>query len=163
MRISIIAALASNGSIGLDNRLPWHLPEDLAHFKRTTLGHHLLMGRKTWDSVGRPLPGRKIVVITRQKLVLPEGVRLASSIEGALNQVTQEDEIFVAGGAEIYRQTLDLADRMYLTRIHQDFPGDTFFPEFDESDWELVSRVDRDEDERNPYSFSFLTYDKIAQ
>jgi dihydrofolate reductase len=164
MRVSIIVAAAENGTIGRDNRLPWHLPADLRRFKALTMGHHLLMGRKTWESVGKPLPGRPIVVISRRALSLPEGVRSTLSVEEAIAIARDagEDEAFLSGGGEIYRLALaaDLVDRVYLTRVHHAFDGDAFFPDLDPAAWRLAEREDRPADERNPYAFSFLTYDR---
>ena len=122
------------------------------------MGRYLLMGRKTFDTVGRPLPGRTTVVISRQPDYSPEGVLVASSLEEAVQVASGQDEVFIAGGAEIYALALDLADRMYLTRIHEPFEGDTYFPEFESEDWDLTERLDYPADEENPYPFSFLTY-----
>ena len=166
MRISIIAVLASNGVIGRDNRLPWHLGTDLKRFKALTTGHHLVMGRKTFESLGKPLPGRTTVVITRQKAFsAPPGVVVVASIDEALRVAGQrgDDEVFIAGGGEIYRQALHLADRMYLTRIHAEVEGDTTFPEFDDvSEWNLTDSEHFEADENNDYPFSFLTYERAA-
>ena len=165
MRVSLIAAAGENGVIGRRNALPWHLPADLRHFKRLTLGHHLILGRKTWEAVGKPLPGRRTIVVTRRPdYPLPDGVERAGSVEEALAHAERqgEDEAFVAGGAEIYRASLRRADRIYLTRIHHDFAGDALFPELDAAEWELASRQDHPADAQNPYAFSFLTYDKRA-
>lgn len=163
MKLSIIVAMAANGVIGKDNTLPWRLRADLARFKRLTMGHHLLVGRKTWESIGRPLPGRTMVVITRRDGFSADGIRVAGSIDEALEIARRagETEAFVAGGAEIYRQVLERADRLYLTRIHAAIEGDTFFPELDGSRWREVAREDREPDERNPYPFSFVDYEVV--
>ncbi len=158
MRLSLIAAMSAHRVIGRDNSLPWKLPADWKHFKNLTMGHHLLMGRKTFESIGRPLPGRTTVVITRQSGYSPTGVLVAHSIEQALQLAAQDSEVFVAGGAEIYRQMLPRVDRIYLTSIDKDFEGDTFFPDFDESDWQLISQENREPDEKNAYPYTFLTY-----
>lgn len=158
MRISIIAAIASNGVIGAGDGLPWHCPADLKFFKRMTMGSYLLMGRKTFETVGKPLPGRKTVVITRQTDYAVEGVLVAFSLDEAIELASGQKEIFIAGGAEIYALALERADRMYLTRIHQAFEGDTYFPKFEEADWELTAKLDYPADEENPCSLSFLTY-----
>lgn len=161
-RISLIAAMAANRSIGIDGRLPWHLPADLKHFKTLTMGHTMVMGRRTYDSIsGGPLPGRETIVVTRQKGYAPPGVQIAHSLDEALAMTEGEEEVFVAGGEEIFRLALDLdrADRIYLTRIEKDYPGDTFFPEFDESAWTVVEREDFPATERNP-AFTFLTLDR---
>lgn len=164
MRVSILVAAAENGTIGRDNKLPWHLPADLRRFKALTMGHHLLMGRKTWESVGKPLAGRSIVVISRRRLKLPPGVQSATSPHDAvaLARAAGDREPFLAGGAEIYRRSLadGLVDRVYLTRIHHTFAGDAVFPELAPETWRLVERQDCAADEQNPYAFSYLTYDR---
>jgi dihydrofolate reductase len=158
--ISIIAAISTNNVIGRDGDLPWRMPTDLKRFKRLTMGHHLVVGRKTWNEVGRPLPGRIMVVITRDPGFVAEGATVVHSLDEALEVARDDAEIFIAGGGEIYRQALAVADRMYLTRIHAIIEGDTRFPDFDESAWILVEREDHLADESNPYPFSFLTYQK---
>ena len=160
MRLSIIAAMSANRVIGNNNNLPWRLPADLKRFKSLTLGHHLIMGRKTFESIGQPLPGRTTVLITHQSGFAPAGVLVAHSIDQALHVVAGDDEVFVAGGAQIYQQMLPRADRLYLTSIHEEFEGDTDFPEFEESDWQLISEEDHAPDDKNLYPYSFLTYDK---
>jgi dihydrofolate reductase len=132
-RISVIAALAKNRVIGIENRLPWRLPEDLAHFKALTLNHPILMGRKTFDSLGRPLPGRTNIVITRNPDYRPEGCKVAESIADAVASCADASEVFFIGGAELYRQVLPLADWLYLTEVGVDAEGDAWFPEFDHS------------------------------
>ncbi|HSN85368.1 MAG TPA: dihydrofolate reductase [Thermoanaerobaculia bacterium] len=162
-RISLIVAMAANRVIGRDNDLPWRLPDDLRRFKRLTMGHTLVMGRKTWESIGRPLPGRAIVVVTRQEgYGVPPGVSVARSVEEAL-EIAEGDEVFIAGGEEVFRQTVDRADRLYLTRIDKDFPGDTFFPEFDPERFRLVEREDHEATEEVPFAYSFLTYDRDGE
>ncbi|MGW8178120.1 MAG: dihydrofolate reductase [bacterium] len=163
MRLSIIAALASTRVIGLNNSLPWHLPADLCHFQRMTMGHYLLMGRKTFESFDGLLAGRTIVVITRQADYRHKGVYTVHSLPDAIKLAAKEEEVFIAGGAEIYSEALSLADRMYLTLIHHDFEGDTLFPEFEENDWKLTDRKDYESDDQNPYPFSFVTYEKVAR
>ncbi len=140
MQISIIAAMAENGVIGRDGQLPWHLKADLQRFKRLTMGHTIIMGRKTWESIGRPLPGRRMVVVTRQNGYQAEGVQVAASLDDALAlaRLAGDEEAFIIGGAEIYRLALPLADRLYLTRVLAPVEGDTTFPEFDASHWRLV-------------------------
>lgn len=164
MKISLIAAMARNRVIGLDNGLPWHLPADLRRFKQLTMGHMMLLGRKTFDSIGRrPLPGRPLIVITRQALDEPEGVRVARSVQEGLDLAREsgETELFVAGGEEIYRQTLPVADRLQLTRIEEDIPGDAYFPEFDETEWRLVEREDHEPTAEVPFAWSFQVYDRV--
>jgi dihydrofolate reductase len=161
MRTSLIAAMARNRVIGRDNRVPWRLPADLRRFKQLTMGHILIVGRKTFDSIGcRPLPGRRMVVVTRQEGYAPEGVLVARSIEEALALGRGADEVFVAGGAEIYRQSLPVADRLQLTLIEEDFPGDVYFPEFDPADWRLVEREDHGPTDDVPFSWSFQVLDR---
>jgi dihydrofolate reductase len=162
MRVSLIAAVADNGVIGRDNDLPWHLPGDLRRFKRLTAGHHLVVGRRTWESVGQPLPGRVFLVVTRRPEAERPGVRFVASLAAALDaaRAAGDDEAFIAGGHGIYREGLALADRVYLTRVHTAPLGDTVFPDFVASDWELVERDDHPADERNPHPFTFLTYQR---
>ena len=162
-RLSIIAAVAANGVIGRANGLPWHLAGDLKWFKTLTLGHHMIMGRRTFDSVGKPLPGRTTVVVTRDLSFRAPGVIVAPAIEQALEIAAHDDEPFICGGAQIYEQTLHRANRMYITRVHAEVEGDTLFPEFDDvNEWKLVDREDFEADERNDYAYSFLTYDRVG-
>lgn len=160
MRLSAIVAMAANRVIGAHNALPWRLPDDLRRFKQLTLGHTLIMGRKTYESIGRPLPGRTTVVVTRQKDYAPEGVKVAHSVDEALALAEGDSEVFIAGGAELYAQTMSRVERLYLTRIERDFPGDTYFPEVDLSEWRLIEGEHHapDSEERLPYSF--LTYER---
>jgi dihydrofolate reductase len=160
MIISMIAAMSENRVIGQGNSLPWHLPADLRYFKEKTLGHAVIMGRKTFESVGRPLPRRRNVVVTRNRDFQFDRVETVGSIEEALELLENEEEVFIVGGGEVYRQSFDLADKLYLTVIYHQFEGDTFFPEFDESRWSLIEKVDFPADSENPYPFSFLTYRK---
>lgn len=165
MRISIIAALTTNNVIGRNNDLPWHLSTDLKRLKAVTMGHHMIMGRRTFDSIGRQLPGRTMVVITRQPDLPAGGVIVVHSLEEAVQRAREagETEAFIAGGAEIYAQSIHRADRMYLTRIHAEIEGDVFFPEFDDvSEWKLADAEHFEADEKNDYPFSFLTYDRVA-
>jgi dihydrofolate reductase len=161
MTVSIIVAMTADRVIGRDNTLPWRLPADLRRFKRLTSGHHLLVGRKTWESIGRPLPGRTMVVITRRRDYRAEGVTIAHSVDEALAvaRAAGEDEAFVAGGEQVYREALASADRIYLTLVHATVAGDAFFPEHDPSDWVEVGREAREADDRNPHALSFITYD----
>ena len=158
MRLSAIVAMASNRCIGKDNALPWRLSADLQRFKQLTLGHTLVMGRKTYESIGRPLPGRTTIVVTRQRDYAPEGVRVAHSLEQAL-ELAPGDEVFIAGGADLYQQALERVRRLYLTRIDRDYAGDTFFPELDLSGWRLVAEEHHPATATQP-SFSFLTYER---
>lgn len=163
MAVSLIVAVSSNGVIGRDGDLPWYLPADLGHFKRTTMGHHLIIGRRTWEEVGEPLPGRTMVVVTRSRRFAPEGAQVVRSVEEALELATGDDEPFIGGGAQIYRIALarDLVDRIYLTRIHAEVEGDTFFPDIDLDEWELVSEEHHEADEKNEFDYSFLVYERV--
>jgi len=156
-RISIIAALAANRVIGIANRLPWRLPADLQHFKRLTLGHHILMGRKTWESLPGKLPGRPHVVITRDPAYRAEGALIAHTLEEALTLCGDDNEIFFIGGENLYRQALALADRLYLTEIRQDFAGDAWFPEFERGVWRETERYREATDD---LEYDFVVYDK---
>lgn len=150
-----------NRVIGKDNQLPWHLPEDLKFFKRVTMGHPIAMGRKTHESIGRVLPGRENIVITRQSGYESAGCTVLYSVEDFVTYCrSQNDEIFVIGGAEIFKATFPYADRLYITHISEEFPGDTFFPEFDLNEWTLVSSEKGIKDEKNPYEYEFRIYDK---
>lgn len=165
MTISIIAAVASNNIIGRDNKLPWHMPADLKWFKKLTMGHHVLMGRKTFEEFRKPLPGRVNVVITRNPNWSADGVAIARSVDEAISkaEAAGDAEIFIIGGAEIFAQVLHRADRMYITRIHAEPEGDTFFPEFDDvNEWKLVDAEHCEADEKNAYPYSFLTYERHA-
>lgn len=162
MRISVIVAVASNGVIGRDDDLPWHLSADLKRFKRLTMGHHLLLGRKTFQAIGRPLPGRHMVVISRGNPSVPSGVSVVSSLaEGMELAKRQGDvEVFVAGGAQIYSLALPMADRLYLTQIHENFAGDALFPDFDQTEWTVVEHEHHEADGPIPFGYSFLTLDR---
>lgn len=157
MSISLIVAMAKNRTIGIDNTLPWRCPEDLKHFKALTMGHHMIMGRKTFDSIGKPLPGRTTVVVTRNPELKIEGCVMAHSLQEAI-AACEGDEIFVVGGAEIYTQALPLADTLYISEIQQDVEGDAWFPEFDKSDWKEVARDQRSQSEPQPLEYHFVTY-----
>ena len=164
MKISIIVAIADNGVIGRDNELPWRLSADLQRFKALTMGHHLLLGRKTFESIGRPLPGRELIVVSRGTPELPAGVHLASSVLDGIERARSygEEELFVAGGASIYAVTLTDCDRVYLTRVHGDVDGDVLFPAVNWSTWHEVSRQEIPADERNEYATTFTVYDRTA-
>jgi dihydrofolate reductase len=165
MRLAVIAAVADNGVIGRDGRLPWRLPADLRRFKALTMGHHLLMGRRTFESVGRPLPGRTTVVISRGRPDLPAGVRLAGSLDEAvaIAAAAGDEEPLVAGGAEIYRLALPRAERLYLTRVHARPEGDVSFPAFDSGGWREVEREERAADGENPVGATFLVYERVGR
>jgi dihydrofolate reductase len=163
-RISILAAVAANGVIGRKNDIPWKIRTDLKRLKALTMGHHVIMGRKTFESLPQPLPGRTNIVITRDASYgAPDGVIVVDKIDRALELAKNDDEVFILGGAEIYAQTLHRANRMYITEVHADVEGDTKFPEFDNVvEWKLADREDYEADEKNEYPFSFLTYERVA-
>jgi len=160
MMISIIVAVAENNVIGKDNKLIWHLPKDLKHFKETTTGHFIIMGRKTFESNGRPLPNRTNVIITKDKNYQAEGCVILHSLQDAINIAKNDSEVFIIGGGEIYKQAMPIADRIYLTKVHHLFDGDTFFPEINMKDWTEVSRKDFESDEKNKYAFSILILER---
>ena len=135
MNISIIVAIAENGVIGNNNQLIWHIPGDLKRFKALTMGHHIVMGRKTWESIGRPLPGRKSIVVSRNGNYSVEGAVVVNSLNDAISMASGDDEIFIIGGGELYRQALPIANRLYLTKVHRSFEGDVSFPEINMAEW----------------------------
>ncbi|UOE77940.1 dihydrofolate reductase [Parageobacillus thermoglucosidasius] len=159
--ISHIFAMDQNRVIGKDNRLPWHLPADLAYFKKVTMGHAVIMGRKTFQSLGRSLPGRENVIVTRDRSFQVEGCTVLHSLEEVCQfAVKRGDEVFIIGGAELFQATLPVADRLYITKIEASFPGDTFYPDFDEAQWQLVSYTKGIKDEKNPYDYAFIVYER---
>lgn len=161
--LSIIVATDKNGLIGNGSQIPWHLPADFSYFKEKTLGHPVIMGRKTYDSIGRPLPGRENIIVTREDIKIG-GVKVAHSIDEAI-EISKDlkggDEIFIIGGAGIYSQTIELVDRIYITYVDGEFEGDIFFPKIDEDKWKEVSRTDREKDEKNSHNMSFVLLEKI--
>jgi dihydrofolate reductase len=159
-RVSVIAALAKNRVIGIENRLPWRLPEDLAHFKALTLSHPILMGRKTFESLGRPLPGRTNIVITRNPDYRPQGCQVAVSIPAALALCADADEAFFIGGAELYAQAILRADRLYLTEVDIEPTGDAWFPEYDRSAFREVSRESHKGAKGDALGFDFVVYER---
>ena len=160
--IAIIVAAAENGAIGSDNRLPWHLPDDLKRFKALSLGKPVVMGRRTFDSIGRPLPGRTNIVVSRQAGLAIEGVVVAPSLDAALATAGSVPEIVVIGGAEIFRQALPCTDTIHLTRVHARVAGDVFFPELDPAQWREAAVEHHAADERHQYAFSFVTLQRIG-
>lgn len=160
--ISLIAAAARNNVIGKGNALPWDLPDDLKHFREVTAGHAIIMGRKTFESIGRPLPKRRNIVITRQEDYRPEGVEVAANLESAIALLPKEEEAFVIGGGEIFKQALPLATRVYLTRVEADVEGGAFFPRLDPGEWKEVSRQEGIVDEKNALPHTFLILDRIG-
>ncbi len=161
--ISVIAAIAQNYAIGKDNKLLWHISEDLKRFKKLTTGHSVIMGKKTFESLPNgPLPNRKNIVISGDKNNRFENCIMAYSVEDALTKCDKNDENFIIGGGSVYRQFLKYADKLYLTMVHKDFEADTFFPEINFDEWELMERHNFEADEKNKFSYSFLNYRKKA-
>jgi dihydrofolate reductase len=164
MTLSIIAAVSDNNVIGRGNRIPWRQSTDLKRLKSLTMGHHMLMGRKTFESLERPLPGRTIVVISRDPNFRADGVLTAHSLERAIDLARLDNEPFIAGGSQIFEQALHRADRMYLTRVHTEVEGDAFFPDFDDvTEWILIDSEHCEADEKNEFPYSFLTYERAAK
>lgn len=158
--ISMIWAMGKDNALGCKNRMPWHLPADFAYFKNVTMGKPVIMGRKTFESIGKPLPGRTNIVITGSTSFSNEGCIVVDSIDKALEQAKDKDS-FIIGGAEIYSAFLPIADRLYITEIDADFEADTFFPNIDYSKWKLISNEPGVKDEKNPYDYKFLVYERI--
>lgn len=156
--VSLIVAVAKNGVIGVNNTLPWHLPEDLKRFRALTMGHHIIMGRKTYDSLGRLLPGRTTVIVTRNKNYQVEGAIVAHSLDEAIKACGSDDEVFLIGGAELYQDGLKRANKLYLTEIDASYEGDAHFPEFNESDWQLVEHEVHTS--ANGLGFAYKTYQR---
>jgi len=163
MKLSIVVAMGANRVIGHDNRLPWHLPADLKHFRQITMGKPILMGRRTWESIGRPLPGRICIVITRDTNYVAAGCLVVHSLDAALRAAQGHDEIMVIGGEQLYRQALPAADTLYLTLVQGDFPGDAFFPELDQAEWHEMERRHRPPDEKNAHACSFLRLERVRR
>lgn len=162
MEISLIWAMGLDGVIGKGGAMPWHLPRDFAFFKERTMGRAMLMGRKTWDSLGgKPLPGRTSIVLTRDESFSAEGAKVVHNLEEALQAAGDETELMVIGGAEIYKITLPVADRLIVTLIEESFDGDTFFPEIDWRQWTEVSSEQGIKDEKNPYDYRFVVYERL--
>lgn len=159
--IALIVALARNRTIGVNNSLPWRCPEDLKRFKALTMGHHMIMGRTTFDSIGRPLPGRTTVVLSRDPDLVVEGCVMARSLPEALDACAGDSEVFIVGGAEIYAQSLELADTLYLTEIQLDVEGDAHFPEYDHDAWLETSREVRSQEAPQPLEYHFVTCRRI--
>src|SRR5690606_22249649 len=154
--ISIIVAAAENNAIGYKNKLLWHMPADLKYFKKTTMGHTVIMGRKTYESVGKPLPGRRNIIITRQKDYTAPGTQIVHSLKQDIALCDRQEESFIVGGAEIYAEALGYTDRIYMTLIYAEFQADTFFPPVDQKLWHLVSESYHDADASNPYDYNFM-------
>jgi dihydrofolate reductase len=158
--ITIIAAIGKNGELGKDNDLIWHLPNDLKRFKKITLGHHVIMGRKTFESLGKPLPNRATIIITRNNEYQVDGCVVVNSLEAALNEASADPNPYILGGAEIYKQAIEIADTLDLTLVDANFEADAFFPQIDYSIWKETSRQDYKADEDHKYGYSFVTYKK---
>ena len=157
--IITIAAVAQNNALGKDNDLLWHLPDDFKRFKTLTSGHYIIMGRKTFESFPKPLPNRTHIIITRQeKYTVPDNCFVAKNLTQAIEICPKNEDIYILGGGEIYAQSMDIADKLEITKVHQSFEADTFFPEIDNTKWKLVEEVFHPEDEKHKFSFSFLTY-----
>jgi dihydrofolate reductase len=159
-RLTLIVARARNGVIGRGGTLPWRLPEDLAHFKRTTMGYPIVMGRRTWDSIGRALPGRRSIVVSRNAAFGAPGAEVVPSLDAALALVRDVPEVFVIGGAELFKVAAPLAQRMVVTEIDADFEGDTFFPRPDPREWTVVAREPHAANANRPFAIEFVTYDR---
>ncbi len=160
--VTIIAAVAENNALGKNNELIWHLPADLKRFKKVTNGHYIIMGRKTFESLGKPLPNRTTVIITRNTDYQAEGCIVVNSLEEALIKAAAEDNVYILGGAEIYRQAIEIADVLDLTILHHSFEADAFFPKIDTSIWKETKREDFIADEKNAYDYSFVTYKRVS-
>ncbi|WP_404368536.1 dihydrofolate reductase [Marinobacter sp.] len=169
MRKALIVAMSRNRVIGRNNKLPWYLPGDLRYFKQVTMGKPIIMGRKTWDSIGRPLPGRLNVVVSRDPdWEAPDGTVKAGSLEDAFvraearAEIENREEIMVIGGGQIYAEALPHVDRMYVTLVHDEVPGDAWFPEVNWQEWEEIGREDFSASDNNPYDYSFLVYQRLS-
>ncbi len=159
-KLSIIVAMAKNRTIGVNNTLPWRCPEDLKHFKTLTMGHHMIMGRKTFDSIGKALPGRITVVVTRDRALKIEGCIVTHSLQEAIAACAGDEETFIVGGADIYSQSLQLADTLYITEIQQDVEGDAHFPAFEQNAWKEIAREVRSQEIPQPLNYHFVTYQR---
>jgi dihydrofolate reductase len=160
-RISLIVAMARNRVIGANGKIPWHLPGELKLFKSLTMGHHIIMGRKTWESIGRLLPGRTTVVVTRQRDYRVPGAIVAHTLEEGIRAGAGDDEIFVIGGAELFRDAIPLADRIYLTTVDADIPGDTTMPRFEGGEWRAEPAQVHPADERNPHGYGLVIHERV--
>ena len=160
MSLSLIVAMAKNRTIGVDNALPWRCPEDLKHFKALTMGHHMIMGRKTFDSIGKPLPGRTTVVVSRNARLNIPGCKVAHSLPEALSLCFRDNEIFIVGGAELYAQALPLVETLYITEIQMEAEGNAYFPEFDKREWQETSRDRHCQIKPNYLEYHFVTYQR---
>ena len=162
--ITIIAAIGSNNELGKDNDLIWHLPADLMRFKKVTTGHAMIMGRNTFESIGKPLPNRRSIIITRNTSYTKEGCEVVHSLEDAINLIQDQEHAFIIGGAQIYNESMNknLVDQLDITEVHQNFEADVFFPVIKNSIWKEVSRASFSSDEKNKFNYSFITYKKLT-
>ena len=160
MKITIIAAIANNNALGKDNQLIWHLSADLKRFKKLTTGHHIIMGRKTFESIGKPLPNRTTIIITRNKNYKQEGCLVANSLKQAIEMVKNDDSPYIIGGSQIYKQAIKIADKLDITYVHHNFEADVFFPEIDLKIWKETSRELFEPDEKNKFKYSFVTFER---
>lgn len=159
-KLTLIVAAAENNAIGKDNKMLWHLPNDFKYFKKNTLEHSVVMGRKTFESIGKPLPERRNIILTRDMNYTHEEVDVANSVQEVLNYCRDEREIFIIGGAEIYKQTLPLADKILLTRVHTTIDGDAYFPELLDHEWNLVSAENHEKNEKHAFEYTFEVYER---
>lgn len=160
--VTIVVAMGKNNEIGSNNQLLWHLPKDLKHFKDLTSGHPIIMGRKTYESIGKPLPNRTNIVVSKKKDWFEEGILIVGSIKEAVKFAKKIDEnIFIIGGGNIYEQTIDIADKLEITLVNADLEADVFFPKINEKVWDKTDEICHDKDEKNPYDFCFQTYERI--
>jgi len=160
MIVSIIVAMDEQGVIGAKNDLPWHLSDDLKHFKKITMGNPIVMGRKTHESIGRRLPGRENIVMTRDETYSAEGCTVLNSVDDVLNHCAHVDEVMITGGTELYKAFFEKANRIYLTEVHTKVNGDTFFPEFNRDEWNEISRENHSKDEKNDFDFSWVLLER---
>ncbi|WP_432455948.1 type 3 dihydrofolate reductase [Agarivorans sp. QJM3NY_29] len=161
MKVAMIAAMAKGRVIGLDNQMPWHLPADLKHFKTVTMGKPVVMGRLTYESIGRPLPGRLNIVVSRNPHLSIEGVTVVNQLEDALQLVADQAEVMIIGGANIYQQCLALADKLYLTLIDKDLEGDAYFPDYTQYQWQEMAREQHPADDKNPHPYEFINLHRL--
>ncbi len=163
MKLSLVVAMDKNRVIGIDGGLPWHLSSDLKYFRDITMGKPIIMGRKTHESIGRPLPGRRNIVVTRNSDFEAPGCDVVTSLEAALELVEDVEEVMMVGGASLYLDTLPVADHIYMTEVHAEVKGDTWFPEIDPDEWQEISRTEFSADENNEHHYSFVVYERVSQ
>lgn len=161
MKVSMIVAVSANNVIGAAGGLPWHLSDDLKHFKQITMGKPMIMGRATWESIGKALPGRLSIVLTRQKNYRAKGAEVVTTVKAALKAAGDADEVMIIGGGKVYEEFLPMTDRIYLTRLHADIEGDTFLPALNEDEWRIVSSRPLPADDERPFSISFQTLERV--